>query len=481
MSTQKKPKVFLSYSWSSPEHEDWVLDLAHRLHNDNIHIVIDKWDLREGQSSAEFMESMVVDPTIDKIIMVIDNTYQQKADSRDGGVGTESTILSNLLYSKISTNNVVAIIAEPGSKPPVFYSSRIYIDLSSEEKLSENYENLIRWIYGKFKHERPKTEGITPSFIHENLDSVVLYTNMEFRNALDEVERGKPTAQGAIRRYLNKLESELPKLTIDETDDPKKAFLDNFSNFTAHLLEYKKLLNAACEYQLEQKTLLQFQKFLASLLKLPNLYQTNLNYSFYEALNYQLILVTIAVLIKNDEFAIIKHILDEIYEVPTNHRDFHDEKYTTFKIFNPTESKEIGEVLNKPNYIEPLTELISQFYDNEVVTFQELCEADLILYLKSASKTIQEKREFVMWWPHLTFYINNQRHPTKLFARAENPEFLEKLCFIFNSKDLSLIDSIYKSVEEKEWGAVYIPVWRSPLRTFLNIKTLTNFEKLKPS
>lgn len=480
MNIQKKPKVFISYSWSSPEHQDWVLDLARRLHHDNIDIVIDKWDLREGQNSVEFMESMVVDPTIDKIIMVIDSTYQVKADSRNGGVGTESTILSDVLYNRKSSNNVVAIIAEPNSKTPVFYSSRIYIDLSSEDKLSENYESLLRWIYGQFKHERPKTEGVTPSFIHEDVDSVVLYTNTEFRVALDDIERGKTTAQGSIRRYLNKLEAELPKLKIDGTDDPKKAFLDNFSNFTAHLLEYKKLLNATCEYQLEQKSLLQFQKFLANLLKLPGTNQTVLNQCFYEALNYQLLLTTIAVLIKNDELSIIKIILDEIYEVPSTHINYFTEKYSTFKIFNPEDSEPINQLLDKPNYTEPLTQLINQFYDNEIVTFNELCEADLMLYLKSASKTIEEKREHVIWWPHLTLYINTQRHPTKIFARAENPVFLKKVCFVLNCKDLSLIDSIYTLAEKKEWGSVYIPQWRNSFSQ-LNLKTLTNFEKLKPS
>lgn len=63
MNTPKKPKVFISYSWSSPQHVDWVLDLAHRLHHDNVDVLIDKWYLREGQNSIEFMESMVVDPS----------------------------------------------------------------------------------------------------------------------------------------------------------------------------------------------------------------------------------------------------------------------------------------------------------------------------------------------------------------------------------------------------------------------------------
>jgi len=45
----EQPKVFISYSWSSPQHEQWVLDLAERLSGDGIIVVLDKWDLKEGQ------------------------------------------------------------------------------------------------------------------------------------------------------------------------------------------------------------------------------------------------------------------------------------------------------------------------------------------------------------------------------------------------------------------------------------------------
>lgn len=42
------PKIFISYSWSSPEHEQWVIDLAENLMQDGIDIALDKWELREG-------------------------------------------------------------------------------------------------------------------------------------------------------------------------------------------------------------------------------------------------------------------------------------------------------------------------------------------------------------------------------------------------------------------------------------------------
>ena len=43
------PKVFISYCWTSPTHEDWVINFAERLVANGVDIVIDKWDLKEGQ------------------------------------------------------------------------------------------------------------------------------------------------------------------------------------------------------------------------------------------------------------------------------------------------------------------------------------------------------------------------------------------------------------------------------------------------
>ena len=77
-----KQKVFISYSWSSPEHEEWVINLAERLMSDGIEVIIDKWDLKEGHDIFDFMESMVKSPEINKVLVILDKTYSEKADSR---------------------------------------------------------------------------------------------------------------------------------------------------------------------------------------------------------------------------------------------------------------------------------------------------------------------------------------------------------------------------------------------------------------
>lgn len=43
------PKLFISYSWSSPEHEQWVVDLAAELRESGVDVILDKWDLKEGK------------------------------------------------------------------------------------------------------------------------------------------------------------------------------------------------------------------------------------------------------------------------------------------------------------------------------------------------------------------------------------------------------------------------------------------------
>lgn len=121
---QSHPKAFISYSWSSPSHEDWVLDLANELSDNGVDVVIDKWCLREGADKYKFMESMVTDPTIRKVLIVSDHEYARKADARERGVGAETQIISKELYDQVDSigqqQKFVVVIAEVNEKDDPF-------------------------------------------------------------------------------------------------------------------------------------------------------------------------------------------------------------------------------------------------------------------------------------------------------------------------------------------------------------------------
>lgn len=90
-------KLFISYSWTNQDHETWVLNLANDLVENGVHVIIDKWDLKEGQDSYLFMEK-VSDTEIQKVLIISDKKYADKANGRDGGVGTETQIISAEVY-----------------------------------------------------------------------------------------------------------------------------------------------------------------------------------------------------------------------------------------------------------------------------------------------------------------------------------------------------------------------------------------------
>ena len=86
------PKVFISYSWTKV---DLVLQIAERLMSHGIEVVLDKWDLKEGQDKYVFMEQCVNNPDITKVLIFCDKVYTEKANSRTGGVGDETVIISS--------------------------------------------------------------------------------------------------------------------------------------------------------------------------------------------------------------------------------------------------------------------------------------------------------------------------------------------------------------------------------------------------
>lgn len=115
----------MSYSWSSPEHESWVLNLATELREVGVDVILDKWDLKEGHDAIAFMEQMVTNAGITKVILVCDSKYAEKTDGRAGGVGTEAQIISPAIYAKADQNKFVAVTTEigPDGKPflPTYY------------------------------------------------------------------------------------------------------------------------------------------------------------------------------------------------------------------------------------------------------------------------------------------------------------------------------------------------------------------------
>lgn len=164
------PKVFISYSWTNDAHINKVVELAQRLMNDGVDVVLDKWELKEGQDKYAFMERSVTEATITKVLMICDKAYAEKADARQGGVGDETTVISPEIYAKATETKYIPVIFERDENGqeylPAYLKSRIYFDLSNDEIFEDEYELLLRNLYNKPEHSKPKL-GKMPEYLNE--------------------------------------------------------------------------------------------------------------------------------------------------------------------------------------------------------------------------------------------------------------------------------------------------------------------------
>lgn len=56
--SEEHKKVFVSYNWRTPQHEQWVLDLVNHLRRDGVNTLLDKLIT---QTSTVQLERMMID------------------------------------------------------------------------------------------------------------------------------------------------------------------------------------------------------------------------------------------------------------------------------------------------------------------------------------------------------------------------------------------------------------------------------------
>jgi len=138
------PKVFISYSWDSDEHKDWVRNLAEQLIDNGVNIILDQYEMQAGDNITYFMERAVGDT--DMVLLVLTENYKVKSEGRSGGVGYEYSMI-NAEWYKNQAKNTKFIPILRGDNPdeclPDFLSSYLYVDMSNDSNFEEKFRELI--------------------------------------------------------------------------------------------------------------------------------------------------------------------------------------------------------------------------------------------------------------------------------------------------------------------------------------------------
>jgi len=425
-------KVFISYSWTSLEHETRVLDLATSLVEAGVDVLLDKWDLREGADINCYMEKMVSDKTIDKVIIICDKGYTDKANGRIGGVGTETLIVTPELYNQSdpasSQQRYIPIVMGKDDKGkaflPVYLSGRFYIDMSSPDRWATAFEQLIRAIYDKPVHVKPQL-GIPPAYVHSET-AISLGTTTQQRMLLSAIKENKPTTIGLCQDYLEAIVTNFERFRIVpvkgiELDD---QVLTSIGEFEAPRNEIVDVLITMIRFLEPLACGKLIHSFFEKLFKYTQWPEGQQSWNEATADNYrfiinELFLYSIAITLKNERFDLIPILLNDFY------------------YYNHIRSSQANPMLS---YVEFRFHLKSLAYRKERlslrrislqadilreralrrqdITFTHIQQADFFLFIHSHLHK-DGTSYFPYWWPTTLVFIEYAPR-FEIFARAQS-------------------------------------------------------------
>lgn len=430
MATDAPPKLFISYSWSNADHEAWVLDLAKSLVESGIEVLLDKWQLRDGHDSIKFMESMVTNAEVKKVLILADKVYVERANARVGGVGTETQILTPDIYGGQNPDKFVLVVCERDEhgKPyiPTYYKGRIHIDMSSEEVYATGHEQLVRWIFDKPLHVRPEI-GPRPAFLDEHFQ-IDLGTGAAARRCLDAIAHGRQTALGSLTAYLDLFVKNLERFRIKRSaeqifDDQVMQSIDDFLPFKNEALE---IFKAVAQYSLAgdfggtiHRFFEQFLEYTARPEGVMSYHDADWdNYKFFV---HELFASSIALFLRFERFELVSLLTTRQYVLPKSVRENRNEPVGGFDVLNwHLGSFDVRKQRLNSNRTSLHADKLVARTQGSVVDEREFCQAEFLLYVKCQ---ILGRR----WYPHTWIYIGEHSGTLEIFARASSAEYFRRV------------------------------------------------------
>ena len=161
------PTCFISYSWDSTEHRDWVRQLATALRGNGVDAILDVFHAPLGSDLAAFMSRIA---TSDFVLIVCTPGFRAKslrAVGGTGGIGFEQAIITGHIFTGAAKPEKFIPILRSGNPTealPDYLLNRHWADFRDDSRFAPNLEQLLRAIYAVPEHAVPPL-GTRPAFM----------------------------------------------------------------------------------------------------------------------------------------------------------------------------------------------------------------------------------------------------------------------------------------------------------------------------
>ncbi|RQW64343.1 hypothetical protein EES38_07125 [Vibrio viridaestus] len=453
MEIMEEPKVFISYSWTNQSHQELVKHWADRLVADGVDVILDIYDLKEGDDKYAFMETMVTDPDVTHVLVICDSSYAEKANARKAGVGTESQIISGEVYEKVKQSKFIPIVCEFGNdgEPilPAFMKSRMWINFSSSEAENENWEQLVRLLYGKPQHVKPK-KGKAPTFITSDTPIPTSEAYAKFNSLKQAILQDKKGLKHYRRDFV--------EACISYADDLRVRERPEVESMGEKILEdcgkLKAVRNHLCDWVLLESEISDENEFSESLIdvleKLRELKSrpAEINQwsdSWFEAHSvfvYETFLYIVAALLKSGAYKTLNEVFRSHYLIPRSD-SYGQTNFERFDCFYGY-SEALQSVLAPENQrlYAPAAELIKRQADREDIPFSEIRQAELLVLLMAFITPD------TCWYP-ATLHYSSYGNGYPFFVRAAQHKNFSKLALITGISDANELRKKVKEGHER--------------------------------
>lgn len=451
MSTTIQPKVFISYSWTSEEYIKRVFNLVNSLIKSGVEVVFDQYDLEEGADLNSYMERAVRDESITKVLILCDARYREKADGRNGGVGTEALIMSQEVYNQLNPSGTnqryIPVVMEKDNDGkaclPIYLASRKYIDLSPGAL--GGFEQLLRYLHGAPLRQRPEL-GTPPTFATASQSAPG--TALAHLAALQAIREQRVNVQMLCEEYFDALYADLNNCRLKEYDGD--LIFEYIEKFTTLRNEFVDIIVSLARSNQAGSMIPSIKRMFETLFEFtqPTAHQTSYTKAEFDHFKYftnECFLYTMAAILRYEQFSCVKSFLDDFY----------------LKIW--TRGKELRTYINFYFQLESLKsinnsrglgkadlhcEILYRTATRQDIQFDHVMQADFFLWLYSCLHNI-----VIMgfrWYPRTLRYLDFMPGPFEVFARATSVKYFESFKKALNVLSVSEIRALKGGLSQNQ-------------------------------
>lgn len=440
------PTVFISYAWSTEEHEKKVFELADRLMSDGISVIWDKWDLKEGQDKYVFMEKCVVDPEVKRVLLICDQVYAAKANQRKGGVGDETTIISSEVYGKVEQKKFIPVVFEKDGNGeahcPAYIKSRIYIDLSDPEIYDREYEKLLRNLYDRPAYQKPAL-GRRPEWLDDKNVNLYSLERMIRQLKSDDGRSGKKQGM-LLRQFRDEFMEKLSQYEI-VGNITGTLVIDKISELRPLRDVYMEYLSTivSLEVSLEDVITDFMQTCYNGIQEIPS--SARYGHDHHLFFIWELFICTIATLFYDEEFEAVHQLCRHTYFLKMYGNSEEDADFSEFEPYlESIEEIYPREINQSPRKYSNMADILLTRENKPILTRKNLIFADVLLFQLS---NIFQGMSSHRWFPRTYCYDARGWEQKEKWRKLKSQKYCQKILPLFG---ISNIAQLKKLVSEEK-------------------------------